>query len=62
LAVSAPVALAATKALLRKAHHQPFDVQLDAEQESFEQCASTQDFREALDGFFARRPPNFTGK
>lgn len=62
LAAGAPVALGATKALLRSANLQSFAEQLDAEQKSFEHCAGTKDFREALEAFFAKRPPLFTGQ
>lgn len=61
LARAAPLALARTKALLRKAGGRTLAEQLEAERENFAALAATGDFREGLDAFFAKRPPGFTG-
>lgn len=61
LAAGPTVALAETKALLRAAASRSLDSQLDAEADAFRTCAGTSDFREALDAFFGKRKPVFTG-
>jgi 2-(1,2-epoxy-1,2-dihydrophenyl)acetyl-CoA isomerase len=61
LASGAPLALARLRQLLRQAPVSSLADQLYAEEEGFAACASSADFAEALDAFFARRPPVFTG-
>lgn len=62
LAELSPLALARTKALLRGAATRPLAAQLDAERDAFAAGARTADFAEALDAFFAKRRPVFTGR
>jgi 2-(1,2-epoxy-1,2-dihydrophenyl)acetyl-CoA isomerase len=62
LARAAPAAMAGTKALMRGAFSASVDEQLDAEQRGFASCAATDDFVEALDAFFGKRSPRFTGR
>ena len=61
LAASAPLAMAQTKALMRAAFDTDLGPQLAAEQAAFTACAGTQDFHEALEAFFGKRRPVFTG-
>lgn len=59
LAATAPQAQARTKALIRAGWSAALADQLQAEQDAF---AATQDFTEALDAFFSKRRPVFTGR
>jgi 2-(1,2-epoxy-1,2-dihydrophenyl)acetyl-CoA isomerase len=61
LARSSPLGLAATKRLLHAGQQSALHDQLNREKESFVRNAGTQDFREALDAFFEKRPPKFQG-
>ena len=62
LAVSPTTGLAFTKQLLRLSMTRTLDEQLDLERD-FQQAASqTADFKEGVDAFLAKRPPEFTGK
>lgn len=47
--------------LLRASHARPLEAQLEAEHAAFRRAAATEDFREGLDAFFARRRPQFKG-
>lgn len=49
------------KRLLRSAFTNDLATQLDLERDGFHGSAGTEDFREALDAFFARRKPQFKG-
>jgi len=62
LAKAAPVAMAKTKMLMRGAFTSAVGEHLDAEQCGFTTCAATEDFTEALDAFFGKRFPRFTGR
>jgi 2-(1,2-epoxy-1,2-dihydrophenyl)acetyl-CoA isomerase len=62
LAKAAPFAMARTKMLMRGAFTATFDEHLDAEQSGFASCAATDDFNEALNAFFGKRSPRFTGR
>jgi len=62
LASGAGFALGEIKALMRTSGERAFDAQLDAEAASFARCTATQDFGEALDAFFGRRAPQFSGR
>ena len=62
LAVGAPIAMARTKALMRASFSATPDEQLDAELASFTACTGTEDFTEALEAFFGKRRPIFTGR
>jgi 2-(1,2-epoxy-1,2-dihydrophenyl)acetyl-CoA isomerase len=55
-------ALAGTKRLLNHALDAALPVQLQAEAESFANCAATGDFTEAVAAFVAKRPPHFGGR
>lgn len=55
-------ALGKMKRLLRQSFDNDLAAQLDAERDSFRNCATTRDFGEALDAFFARRRPQFEGR
>ena len=62
LAASPTTGLAFTKQLLRLSMTRTLDEQLDLERD-FQQAASqTADFKEGVDAFLAKRPPEFTGK
>ncbi|MEM8594022.1 MAG: enoyl-CoA hydratase-related protein [Pseudomonadota bacterium] len=62
IAASAPAAMKHTKALLRTSFDRTLNEQLDAEATAFASNADSDDFAEALDAFFERRTPVFTGK
>jgi 2-(1,2-epoxy-1,2-dihydrophenyl)acetyl-CoA isomerase len=62
LSGSAPLAVAQTKRLMRAAFSNDLPTQLAAEQAAFTACAATQDFGEALEAFFEKRRPAFTGQ
>lgn len=62
LAASAPLAVASIKRQLRASLQRSLQEQLDDEAASFSNNAASADFREALDAFFARRDPVFTGR
>ncbi len=61
LAEASPLSLAATKRLLRGAVGASLPEQLHVEMESFATLSATADFEEALEAFFSKRKPNFTG-
>lgn len=50
-----------SKALLYRSMESQFESQLQAEAESFADCASRSDFREGVTAFLEKRKPNFTG-
>lgn len=62
LAQSAPLAVAATKRLLRTSLDHTLKQQLDAEAKNFVANAGTADFGEALSAFFEKRPAKFEGR
>lgn len=62
LATAAPAALASTKMLMRGAFAAAVGEHLDAEQSGFARCAATEDFTKAVDAFFGKRSPRFTGR
>ena len=51
-----------TKALLYRSLESEFESQLQAEAESFADCASREDFREGVTAFIEKRDAVFTGK
>ncbi|MEQ8314452.1 MAG: enoyl-CoA hydratase [Gammaproteobacteria bacterium] len=51
-----------TKALLYRSLESEFEAQLQAEAESFADCASREDFREGVTAFIDKRDAVFTGK
>ncbi len=62
LAAGPTLAHGRMKRLLRAAFDHDLGAQLDLERDAFHASAGTADFAEALDAFFARRPPNFNGR
>jgi enoyl-CoA hydratase/carnithine racemase len=54
LAQNAPAALAATKALIHRAHVTPIEQQLDAERDGIIGCMQTQEFRVAVKRFTSK--------
>ena len=50
-----------SKALLYRSMESQFESQLQAEAESFADCASRADFREGVTAFIEKRKPTFTG-
>ena len=61
LAAGPSRSLAATRRLLRVAWNASVSGQLEAEMESFATLSASGDFAEALEAFFAKRKPVFTG-
>jgi 2-(1,2-epoxy-1,2-dihydrophenyl)acetyl-CoA isomerase len=48
--------------LMRQSLDTPFAEQLDAEAAGFRHCAATDDFREGVEAFLAKRKPRFQGR
>lgn len=61
LAIGPTAAYGRLKRLLRVAQHNDLPTQLDLERDGFHASAGTDDFGEALQAFFERRPPKFLG-
>ncbi len=57
LAQNAPAALAATKALVHRAHVTPIEQQLDAERDGIIDCMHTDEFRAAVTKFTSKSKP-----
>jgi 2-(1,2-epoxy-1,2-dihydrophenyl)acetyl-CoA isomerase len=62
LAQGPTLAYGRMKRLLRAAFTNDLSTQLDLERDGFHASAGTADFAEALNAFFARRPPVFQGR
>ncbi|MGB8436718.1 MAG: enoyl-CoA hydratase-related protein [Burkholderiales bacterium] len=61
LAAGPTLAFGELKRLMRESAHNGLDAQLAAEIESFGACAVTEDFKEGVRAFAAKRPPRFAG-
>ncbi len=61
LAQRAPLALAFTKRAMRRAQQMSFGEMIDYEAELQPTCIESQDCREGIAAFLAKRKPNFTG-
>ncbi|MBX9459710.1 MAG: enoyl-CoA hydratase/isomerase family protein [Rhizobium sp.] len=61
LAMGSAAAQGRTKLLMRSAFDRTHSEQLDAERDCFAASATSADFAEALDAFFAKRKPQFQG-
>lgn len=57
-----PIALLASKALMRSSETADFETQLSAERMFVSRCAASEDFVEAMAAFGEKRPPSFTGR
>ena len=62
LANGPTLALGKLKRLLRTSFDHTLDQQLDLESQAFQDSARTADFAEAMDAFFSKRKPVFTGR
>lgn len=62
LAAGPTLAYGRMKRLMRQSFDNDLPTQLDAERDNFRASASTEDFREALEAFFSKRPPKFLGR
>lgn len=61
LAVGPTLAYGRMKRLMRQSFETRLPTQLDAERENFKASTQTEDFREAVNAFFAKRPAVFKG-
>jgi 2-(1,2-epoxy-1,2-dihydrophenyl)acetyl-CoA isomerase len=62
LAAGPTLAFGQLKRLLRESAHNGLDAQLAAEVEAFGACAVSEDFKEGVRAFGAKRPPRFEGR
>lgn len=62
LAVGPTQAYGHLRRLIRSSLDKNLTQQLDAEAQGFRACSATADFREGIDAFLAKRPPNFQGR
>ena len=62
LAAGPTLAYGRMKRLMRQSFDNNFATQLDAERDAFRASTETRDFKEALAGFFAKRPAAFEGR
>ena len=62
IAANAPASVRMTKRLIREAQHARFDSLLELAASMQGACHQTRDHREAVQAFFDKRPPCFTGE
>jgi 2-(1,2-epoxy-1,2-dihydrophenyl)acetyl-CoA isomerase len=62
IADRAPIAVRHIKRLMRQSFGRDFTSQLDSERDAFSECAATEDFKEALEAFFEKRPGRYVGR
>ncbi|MEO8536814.1 MAG: crotonase/enoyl-CoA hydratase family protein [Betaproteobacteria bacterium] len=62
IAANAPASVRMTKRLIREAQHARFDSLLELAASLQGACHQTRDHREAVQAFFDKRPPRFTGE
>ena len=62
IAANAPASVRMTKRLIREAQHARFDSLLELAASMQGACHQTRDHHEAVQAFFDKRPPRFTGK
>lgn len=62
LLAKAPIAVSRSKALVQTAPDTDIDTGLANESSSFSTIFNTEDFKEGVTAFLAKRPPQFTGK
>lgn len=62
LASGPTIAYGHMRRLMRESADRDLPAQLAAEAASFDACARTQDLREGIEAFFAKRKPQFTGR
>ncbi len=62
LLAKAPIAVSRSKALVQTAPETDIDTGLANESSSFSTIFNTEDFKEGVTAFLAKRPPQFTGK
>jgi 2-(1,2-epoxy-1,2-dihydrophenyl)acetyl-CoA isomerase len=62
IAGNSPVAMANIKKLMRQSHNCSLEQQLKSEADAFASTASGEDFSEAVEAFFERRKPVFSGR
>ena len=62
IAANAPASVRMTKRLIREAQQARFDSLLELAASMQGACHQTRDHREAVQAFFDKRPPHFTGE
>lgn len=62
IAANAPIATQAAKAAMRRALSVSVEAGMDYENELITVCLGTEDSREGIEAFFAKRPPAFKGR
>ncbi len=62
LAALPPLGLAAIKSIIRSTWNRTLDQELDLQRDEMRRLGFTQDYREGVAAFLAKRPPNFSGR